>query len=128
PLRSLSHFSLSIATHPTNIYSLSLHDALPICSLEMLAKFDLKKYFTDAVTAEKKFPRKPNPASLNSLVEKYDLDPQNCVMIGDRVRDIAAARNAKMSGILFDPDDLIIEPASPEHRIQDMHDILNWIK
>ena len=97
-------------------------------SLEMLAKFDLKKYFTDAVTAEKKFPRKPNPASLNSLVEKYDLDPQNCVMVGDRVLDIAAAHNAKMSGILFDPDDLIIEPASPEHRIQDMHDILNWIK
>src|SRR5699024_11570654 len=97
PLRSLSHFSLSIATHPTNIYSLSLHDALPICSLEMLAKFDLKKYFTDAVTAEKKFPRKPNPASLNSLVEKYDLDPQNCVMVGDRDRKSTRLNSSHVS-------------------------------
>lgn len=97
-------------------------------SLEMLAKFDLAKYFTDSVTAEKKFPRKPDPASLNSLVEKYDLDPQNCVMVGDRVLDIKAAHNAKMSGILFDPDNLIIEPSAPEHRIQDMHAILDWIK
>lgn len=97
-------------------------------SLEMLAKFDLKKYFADAVTAEKKFPRKPDPASLNSLVNKYQLNPQDCVMVGDRVLDIEAAHRAKMSGILFDPDDLIIEPVTPEHRIHDMHEILDLIK
>ncbi|WP_290034074.1 HAD-IA family hydrolase [Ligilactobacillus cholophilus] len=96
-------------------------------SLEMLDGFDLKKYFKDAVTAEKSFPRKPNPASLNSLVEKYELNPENCVMVGDRVLDIEAAHNAKMSGILFDPDDLIVEPVEPEHRIHQISDIIKWI-
>lgn len=97
-------------------------------SLMMLAKYDLKKYFTDAVTAEKKFPRKPNPASLNSLITKYDLDLTQCVMVGDRVLDIEAAHNARIAGILFDPDDLIIEPVNPEHRIHKIDEILQWIK
>ena len=97
-------------------------------SLTMLAKYDLKKYFTDAVTAGKKFPRKPNPASLNSLITKYDLDLTQCVMVGDRVLDIEAAHNAHIAGILFDPDDLIIEPVNPEHRIHKIDEILQWIK
>ena len=97
-------------------------------SLSMLAEFDLKKYFTDSVTAEKKFPRKPDPASLNSLVDRYHLNPQECVMVGDRVLDIEAAHNAKMAGILFDLDDLIVEPVTPEHRVHKVSEILQWIK
>lgn len=97
-------------------------------SLKMLEEFDLKKYFTDAVTAENKFPRKPNPASLNYLVEKYQLNVDNCVMVGDRVLDIEAAHNAKMAGILFDLDDMIVAPVNCEHRIHQISEILNWIK
>lgn len=94
-------------------------------SIKMLEKFDLNQYFRDYVTAEKKFPRKPNPESLNSLVNKYSLDPTKCVMVGDRVLDIEAAHNAKMAGILFDPDDLIIEKVSPEYRIHKFVEISN---
>src|SRR5699024_12398710 len=66
---------------PTEIYTLSLHDALPI--LEALERWDMRKWFRDFVTKEDGFPSKPAPDALNFLLEKHALARENCAMVGE---------------------------------------------
>lgn len=47
------------------------------------------------------FRRKPNPGMLLEFIEKYDLDPNKCWMIGDSESDILAAENAEIKSILI---------------------------
>lgn len=63
---------------------------------------NLKDYFTEIISSENDFPRKPNPAAINYLLKKYDLKPSETVMIGDRPLDIQAGENAGVQTILFD--------------------------
>ena len=74
---------------------------------QLLEVAGLKKYFTSGVTAEAGFKRKPDPAALNYLCQKFEIDSQKAVMIGDRPLDIIAGHRAGMQGWLFTPDDLI---------------------
>lgn len=73
-------------------------------SVEALAYYGLKDYFSDFITKDDHFPRKPAPDALLYLADKHQLDPAQCVMIGDRVLDVEAGLNAGMAGALFDPE------------------------
>jgi HAD superfamily hydrolase (TIGR01509 family) len=72
-------------------------------SLAHLAKAGLEDCFVGCISIEDKFPSKPNPAALLSLMEKYGLTPGECMMIGDRDIDIQAGKNAGMATCFFDP-------------------------
>lgn len=76
-------------------------------AMALLQAADVKKLFTDAVTSEQPFPRKPDPASLNALIERHQVQRPSAIMIGDRTLDIDAGHNAGIAGALFDPGRLI---------------------
>lgn len=76
-------------------------------AMALLQAAGIKKLFTDAVTSEQPFPRKPNPASLNALIERHQVRRPSAIMIGDRTLDIDAGHNAGIAGALFDPGRLI---------------------
>ena len=61
--------------------------------------------FTDLVTAEDGFPRKPDPTSVRALLTRHGIDPARAVMIGDRLLDTEAGWNAGALGMLFDTED-----------------------
>ncbi|MEA4874361.1 HAD-IA family hydrolase [Anaerorhabdus sp.] len=71
-------------------------------TLELLRKYDLEKYFREIVIKEKGFARKPNPQSINYLKEKYEMNNDETVMIGDRILDIEAGRNAMVHTCFYD--------------------------
>lgn len=73
----------------------------------ILAQTGLAPFFTEAVTALMGFPRKPQPAGILYLLEKYALDPARCYYVGDRSLDVEAAENAGIGSILY------LDPASP---------------
>ena len=50
--------------------------------------------------------RKPSPKMINEAVEKYNLDKTRCFMIGDKLSDLEAAKNAEIKGFLFDSNNL----------------------
>ena len=64
-------------------------------------------YFTEVVTALDGFPRKPDPAAILYLLEKYHLSPAASFYVGDRSLDVEAANNAGIGSILF------LDPSSP---------------
>lgn len=72
-----------------------------------LAALDLHgicELFDDAITWADHFPAKPAPDALLHLMKKHSLNPEETLMLGDRDIDTLAARNAGISGALFDPD------------------------
>ena len=68
--------------------------------LTLLEQTGIAPYFTEIVTADEGFPRKPDPASMLYLKEKYGI--QDGLVIGDRPIDIEAGKAAGLSTYLFD--------------------------
>ena len=67
--------------------------------LTLLDQTGIAPFFTEIVTADEGFPRKPDPASMLYLKEKYQI--QNGLVIGDRPIDIEAGKAAGLATYLF---------------------------
>lgn len=67
----------------------------------VLERFNLTHI--EAITRED-FDPKPNPASLNFLREKWNIDSNDICYIGDYLHDLEAAKNAKMKAVLYRND------------------------
>ena len=50
--------------------------------------------------------RKPSPRMIEEAIEKYNLNRDDCFMIGDKNIDVLAAKNAKIRGFLFEGGNL----------------------
>lgn len=71
--------------------------------LDILAKAGISGDFTEVVTKDSGFPRKPDPTAFNYLIEKYQLDRALTVTVGDRPIDIEAGIAAGIATAYFDP-------------------------
>ena len=95
---------------------------------KVLCNVGLYDYFTEIITSQSGFKRKPEPDALLYLVDKYHLDPSNTYYVGDRSIDIEAASNAGIKSILFLPPDNCTLPSGKEtYIIKDLLDIRNII-
>lgn len=70
-------------------------------SIRYLDRFALRKYFTGFVTRENGFPMKPAPDAIRYLLDEFQLDPAETIMIGDRDIDILSGKNAGIHTCLF---------------------------
>lgn len=73
-------------------------------ALEALARHGLDGLFTGFITINDPFPPKPAPDAIQSILSRFDVQPETALMLGDRDIDVLAARNAGIEGALFDPD------------------------
>jgi HAD superfamily hydrolase (TIGR01549 family) len=71
--------------------------------LDIINKAGIADKFTEVVTKDNGFARKPNPQSFNYLIEKYQLDRSETVTVGDRPIDIEAGVGAGIATVYFDP-------------------------
>lgn len=97
-------------------------------SLYFMNNDNITDLFTDFVTADQPFPRKPDPTSLNYLIGRNRVNRNDAVMVGDRNLDVDAGHNANIAGILFDPDHIIDVNSNPEYQIENMAEIQSLIK
>ena len=77
---------------------------------EVLDATNISAYFTEVVTSDAGFARKPSPESFLYLKEKYQLT--NALVIGDRLIDVTAGRAAGFASMLYHgqvPLDRLIE-------------------
>ncbi len=82
---------------------------------ELLEKDELLDNFKEIIGSESPFPGKPAPDAIQYLMEKYQMNPNETVMIGDRNMDILAGNAAGVKTIFFDEDQLLIDvPATYE--------------
>lgn len=64
----------------------------------------MDNYFTECITSEYGFKRKPAPDAIYYLLEKYNLNLLETVMIGDRDIDILSGKNAGILTCYCDKD------------------------
>lgn len=70
-------------------------------ALVILRDLGLESFFTEILTSQSGFARKPNPEAARYLMKKYGLEPENTYYIGDRSLDIDFARNSQIQSINF---------------------------
>ena len=75
--------------------------------LDILDKAEIASYFTEVVTSENGFARKPSPDSFLYLINKYDI--KHGLVIGDRQIDIEAGRAAGLDTLLVDGHKSLLE-------------------
>lgn len=68
----------------------------------------------DMVCAPDGFARKPDPAMVLALLERHSLAPEDCLAVGDRPADIAAARAAGVPGVLLETAGIELEAGDAE--------------
>ncbi|MCL2676539.1 MAG: HAD-IA family hydrolase [Streptococcaceae bacterium] len=70
--------------------------------LDILKKAGISQYFTEIVTSDNGFSRKPAPDSIQYLINKYKLELNQTAMVGDREIDVEAGNSAGVQTIFFD--------------------------
>ena len=84
----------------------------------ILGDLGLECYFTEILTNQSGFARKPSPEAATYLLDKYQLDPDNTYYIGDRTLDVEFAQNSGLQSINF-----LESSYEVNHRIQALADI-----
>ena len=84
----------------------------------ILKDLGLESYFTEILTSQSGFERKPSPEAATYLLDKYQLDPEKTYYIGDRTLDVEFAQNSGLQSINF-----LESSYEGNHRIQELADI-----
>ena len=84
----------------------------------ILKDLGLESYFTEILTSQSGFARKPSPEAANYLLDKYQLDPDSTYYIGDRTLDVEFAQNIGLQSINF-----LESSYEGNQRIQELADI-----
>lgn len=96
---------------------------------DILENLDLIQFFTEILTIEDGFKRKPDPEAINYLIEKHSMNRNFTYYVGDRKLDIECANNANIKSILFIPENSYVKPTCKENYIikdlLEIKDILN---
>lgn len=75
-------------------------------AFQVLEDLGVRHHFTEILTSDSGFARKPRPEALLYLIDKYQLDKANTYYIGDRLLDAETAINASISSINLQIDGL----------------------
>ena len=84
----------------------------------ILRDLGLESYFTEIITSQSVFARKPSPEAATYLLDKYQLDSEKTYYIGDRTLDVEFAQNSGIQSINF-----LESSYEGNHRIQGLVDI-----
>lgn len=93
--------------------------------LKLLETFTMRQYFSDWITADNAYAKKPNPEAFLATIASHKLDPDETLTVGDRDIDILAGQAAGIRACFFgDPP----STCQPELVIQSFHQLLEWLK
>lgn len=84
----------------------------------ILRNLGLESYFTEILTSQSGFARKPSPEAATYLLDKYQLAPEKTYYLGDRTLDVEFAQNSGIQSINF-----LESSYEGNHRIQELADI-----
>lgn len=93
---------------------------------KLLAYYQLTDFFVEIVGEENNFARKPNPEALLYLLTKYQLIKMQTVMVGDRLLDITAGKQAGLKTIFFDNEGLL-KNIPADYYVTDFNQLQNLI-
>ncbi len=97
----------------------------PKSTLELLKVHTMDQYFTDIFSSEQGYPRKPDPRMVQVAIDKYQLNPTQTLMVGDRQIDIQSGKSAGVQTCLYGKGDMDI---LPDYRIDQYNQLFTILK
>jgi HAD superfamily hydrolase (TIGR01549 family) len=70
-------------------------------SIKMLENYGLARYFSDFITSQHGFERKPSPDAIQHLIRTHGIDHAEAIMVGDRDLDLESGKNAGISSCFY---------------------------
>ncbi len=100
---------------------------------DQLEKFKIKKFFKAVVAFEDTGVEKmkPDPTSVNIILEKLEISPENCVLIGDSPLDAGAGKAAGTKVFLLPTgpySEEVLASKNPDAILQSLADLKNVLE
>ncbi len=100
-------------------------------SRELLTALGVANYFLDIIGGDTPYPRKPDPTSLHSMMERVDATPEETLLVGDSPIDIETGHRAGVLTVtvshgLADAGELAT--ASPDLMVSNLLELLTVVK
>ena len=95
-------------------------------SVKYLEAYDLLQYFDGLMTAEEMCELKPAAGGMIDLCKRYQVQPGQMLMVGDRAVDIDAAKNAGTDACFFNSNGITV-PERADFEIENMEDLLRYL-
>lgn len=92
--------------------------------VDFLETCHLIHYCSYVITSNDHFARKPSPESILYLIDRFGVEPDKALMIGDRELDVLAGKNAGISSALYAPDGFI-QVKEADYTIRHLSDALS---
>ena len=96
-------------------------------SREILVGLGVAGYFIEIVAGDSAYPKKPDPASVRSIMKRVRVAPEETLMVGDSPIDIETGRNAGVLTVGIAQgfaDDHELQAASPDVLIRNFTELL----
>jgi phosphoglycolate phosphatase-like HAD superfamily hydrolase len=93
--------------------------------LALLDWYNVRGMFADFVTRDDGYPRKPDPASFQAMIERHHLPLDDVLAVGDRALDIQAGQGAGVHTCLFSAAPL--PDVQPDYVIADFEALLGVV-
>lgn len=98
-------------------------------TIPVLDHLKMTSFFSEILTSRSGFARKPDPEAIEYLIRTHDLDRDHTYYVGDRGLDMACAKNAGISGILFRrPGDMDVADGTEKYIVSDLRQIPDIVK
>lgn len=96
-------------------------------TLRFLEHHEMLCYFTEIVTKQHGFKRKPDPEAFLYLIEKYQMDRAATLIVGDRDCEILGGKAAGIKTCLYDTNHVSMEVV-PDFYVESLENLLEIIK
>ncbi|MDC7243580.1 MAG: HAD-IA family hydrolase [Sphaerochaetaceae bacterium] len=96
--------------------------------LLLLKNYNMFDLFSDIITADDDFPRKPDPTSFYALIERNKLRVEETLVIGDRELDVLGGKNAGLQTFFFNSNNLDYEKIKSDFKGSSLEGVFQLIK
>lgn len=93
--------------------------------IQLLETHQIRHYFEDFVTKDAGYPRKPDPTSLNVIIDRHNLARSSVLAIGDREIDILAGQAAGICTCYFGTE---VDVAGADCKVTTLSQLLEILK
>lgn len=95
-------------------------------TFNILKYHGMSEYFQEVVTRKNCFKRKPDPEGFMYLIEKYNLNCEEVLVVGDRECDILGGKNSKAKTCLFNTNNIEFN-FDTDFKISSLFDLANLL-
>jgi phosphoglycolate phosphatase len=107
-----------------NFYLAVLTNKSTVNAVKVLRELEIESIFDAIVGADSEWPLKPEPDALISLQKRYNVDLENCRVVGDNYTDLECARKAGYKSIFVRYGFGEIQDEKPNFQVDSFNEII----